>query len=312
MSRHDYHTHPAWEPPRFFTPRTLAEVMRAPLVLKRQPFNINPDSPTPLDPYRLKIEDGLFYDESARLFMQKKQLDPMQQFEDEEEDKDAYKAKIHQWTIDRLKELEDEPNADAWASVSREIQTQHLLKERRNDAALELLREDNRIVSPDEAERIMQVRAGVAQLPTMLRFLAVHPEIGGLELMKATRPFNPRAIWMARFAFMKTLGSLDEQDIAIELRAENTRRLHIVPDKEFEDVPDPRIVVQKTNLARIAVELDHQISMLEVVWRDSGVVLGPQDDEKNSFGVLRDEHGDVVAHVAPIAVTAYARLAPEQ
>lgn len=312
MSRHNYHTHPAWEPPRFFTPRTLAEVMRAKLELRQQPFNINPDSPTPLDPYRLKITDGPFYDESARLFMEKKQLDPMQQFDYEEEDSEEYRKKVDLWIAARLNDLEDEPSADTWASVSREIQTQHLLKERRNDAALELLREDNRIVSPDEAERIMQVRAGVAQLPTMLRFLAVHPEIGGLELMKATRPLNPRAIWMARFAFMKTLGSLDEQDIAIELRAENTRRLHIVPDKEFQDVPDPRIVVQKTNLARIAVELDHQISMLEVVWRDSGVILGPQDDEKNSFGVLRDEHGNLMAQVAPIAVTAYARLAPEQ
>jgi|GEM_PF-6699862 len=310
MSRNDYLTHPAWEPPRFFTPRTLAGVMRAKLELTRQPFEINQDSPTPLDPYRVRIKNGLQYDESARLFMEKRQLHPMQQFEDEEEDEDEYREKVAAWIARRMKELEDEPNVDTWASVSREIQTQHLLKERRNDAALELLREDKRVISPDEAERVMQVRAGVAPLPTMLRFLAGHPEIGGIELMKATRPFNLPAILMARFAFMKTLGSLDEPDIAIELRAENARRLHIVPDKEFQDVPDPRIVVQKTNLARVAVELDRQISMLEVVWRDSGVILGPQDDIAKSFGVLRDDRGEVVAHVAPIAATAYARLAP--
>lgn len=312
MSRHDYNTHPAWEPPRFFTPRTLAEVMRAKLELKHQPFMLNPDSPTPLDPYRVKIENGMFYDESARLFMEQQQLDPMQQFADEEEDPALYHQKVDAWVAARMKDLEDGPDVDTWASVARETQTQHLLKGRRNDAALELLQHDTRVVTPDEAERIMQVRAGVAQLPTMLRFLAVHPEVGGLELMKATRPFNPRAILMARIAFMKTLGSLDEPDIAIELRTENPRRLHIVPDKEYKDVPDPRIVVQKTNLARVAVELDRQISMLEVVWRDSGVILGSKDDIANSFGVLKDEAGKVVAHVAPIAVTAYARLAPRQ
>lgn len=313
MSKLDQLTHPAWEPPRFFTPKTIAGVMKAKLELTRQPFEINPFSPTPLDPYRLKIKDGLLYDDSARLYMEHMQRDPMAMFNDEEEDPAAYRRRVDAWIERRQEELLDAPNARTWESVSREIQVQHRLKEYRNDTALALLQQDQRTVSPAEAEELMQVRAGVAPLPTMMRVLARYPELGGLELMKATRPFDPRAIMMARIAFMKALGSIEESDMSVVLESTNMRRLVIVPDKEFHDEPDPRIIVQKTNIAKVALELDQQVSTLEVVWRDSGVILDPaHDDLSKTYSVWKDDDGVVVAHVAPIAVTAYARLAPRQ
>jgi hypothetical protein len=278
-------------------------VAMAPLRLDGQPYEYREYSPTPLDPMLLRSLDGPRYDEAALEYMDaaRKRLCSADEssFQSLEEATAWYES--HK---DRLPD-------PAWLSAMRETMTQHELKLRRNDQAIRALREINTPVTPEEIEAIMQVRAGIASIPTMLEFMAKYPRIGGLEIMKATRPGNVAATLAARAAFLAELEAVDVPNIAIDVALGAPRRLHIRSDPEIHDIPDPRIVVLKTHVACVAVQLAETIENLEIIWRDSGVLLDPKwDDLSDAYIVGKTSDGEPAAHVAPISVTAYARLTP--
>lgn len=295
---------PKRELPTLFQP-TVSMVAMAPLRLDGQPYDYREYSPTPLDPMLLRSLDGPRYDEAALEYMDaaRKRLCGVDEpsFQSLEEATAWYDA--HQ---DRLPD-------PVWLSAMREMITQHELKLRRNDQAIRALRKLNDPVTSQEIEDIMQVRAGIASIPTMLTFMAKYPRIGGLEIMKATRPGNVAGTLAARAAFLTELEALDEPTISIDIDIGTPRRLHIWSDPELHDVPDPRIVVLKTHVARAAVRLGETTENLEIIWRDSGVLLDPRwDDLSDAYIIGSTPDGEPAVHIAPISVTAYTRLAPGQ
>lgn len=277
---------------------TVSLAVMAPLRLQGQPYDYREYSPTPLDPILLGNADGPRYDQAALDYMDDARIAHAPEFTNLQEALAWYD--VHQGRI---------PNP-VWLSTVREIMTQHELKQRRNDRAIRALRKINTPISFEEAEEIMQVRAGIASIPTMLRFIAKYPQIGGLEIMKATRPGNVVATLAARAALLEELEFLNEPDIECLIETHEPRRLHIRPDPELQDTPDPRVVVFKTNLARVAVRLADETKQLEIVWRDSGVILDPKWDDLSDTYITGkcDDEDEPVVHIAPISVTAYARI----
>lgn len=271
--------------------------MRARLELDGQPFDYRDYSPTPLDGYLLKQRGGILYDEAALEYMDRLRLRQMGEFTSIQQ--------INNWVALHA----DAEPIPTIGSVMREINVQHSLKLRRNDAAVQSLRANHTNITPEHAEEIMQVRAGIASIPTAMRFLAHYPEVGGIEVWKATRPFDPMATWLARAAFLAEINTLDEPDIALSRVDELPRYLVITPDKELQDVPDKRIVVLKTRLAETAVKLDELSCEQEIIWRDSGVILDPRiNDVSKAYMVGRDDDAHEV-FISPASVSAYIRVA---
>lgn len=292
--------------PEFFpdeAPETVAEVFAAPLELPFQPFEIRGKyAPTPLDGLRTRNLYGSLYDDAALLFMD-------QTIEHHRLAWSEYmmsKNEALAWFDANKHHL---PNP-TWLSVLHESRIQHELKLRRNDRALAPMLYNMNPVSHEKAEELMQIRGGIASLPTMLRFLAQYPSVGGIEIMKATIPFCPVSAKLARSALMYGLGSLDEPDMYTTLAPERPKRLQIQLGKDLQDKPDSRIMVFKTVLAKVAiVGAGGKTTWQEIVCRDSGVVLDPRhkDDMSKSYYVLGED--DSAQRAAPISITAYARPA---
>ncbi len=290
--------------PRFFpnsAPETVKDVMRSPLVLDKPPFKYHHLSPTPLDPHLLQIKGGPRYNEHALTYMvdAPRQVS-MSRFASDEQITSwiAYRlATVPKGNIDSLgSDVVD----TTWLSVLSEIMAQHELKQHRNDAAVRLLFDDTTPITQDEAEELMQIRAGIATPEVILRFFAQHPELGGVELMKATRALQPEQIRQARDEFLGMLATSSEA-LDIEFLDE--------PPYRRIQIEDPRIIVLKTRLATVA----YNGTLMEVVMRDSGVILDQaQDDLTTSYMTGRDEEGRPLVYVAPIAITAYARIAAVQ
>lgn len=295
---------PKREIPTLFIP-TVSMVVMAPLRLEGQPYDYREYSPTPLDPILLRNAGGPRYDEAALEYMDEARVRLCLT----DEPSFGSTSEALAWYEKHRGRIPD----PVWVSMMREIMTQHELKLNRNDAAIRHLRRNNTPVTPEEAEEIMQVRAGIASIPTMLRFLARYPEVGGLEIMKATRPGDACATLAARAALLTELESIAETDVDVAVEMGVSRRLHIRPAPELHDIPDPRIVVLKTHIARAAVRLADETKQLEIIWRDSGVVLDREwDDLSDAYLIGKTANGTPAAYVAPISVTAYARLAPRK
>jgi len=203
----------------------------------------------------------------------------------------------------------------AWLSVMQEIRIQHELKLRRNDRATAPFKTNMRTVSPEAAEKLMQIRGGIASLPDILRFLSRYQEAGGVEIMKATVPFDPIGAKLARRNLMLGLAAVNDPDIFITFPHDQPKRVRIKAgedkNEEIKIEPDPRIMVFKTTIARIAVRCaDGSLSWQKVIRRDSGVILDERygDDMNNSYYQLTNDgknDGKLVQHAAPITITAY-------
>lgn len=279
--------------PRFFDgepPRTIDGVMHAKLELDHLALEYDTLSPTPLDAWRLRAKDGPLYDDEARRYMDR-QLHriTMPELHDPEE--------LSEWV---RTEGQGRVSSATAKAAAREIVTQHELKQQRNDQALEALQANTAEIDAETAEEIMQVRAGIASLETYLRFLVRFPEVGGIELMKASRPFDPSGTERARAEFFWRLMQLNGEDAVVGIHREASyyRRIKI---------EDPRIVVLKTHIANVAI---YGLPVSEVIVRDAGVILDPhKDDLSLAYRIANRVDGSKV-HVAPIALTGYARLAP--
>ena len=289
--------------PKLFAP-TVSMVAKQPLRLEGQPYDYHEYSPTPLDAMMLSNIGGPRYDEAALQYMEEmRMVHDVPPF--------ASLDEATAWYDQRSDKIPD----PVWLSMMREIMIQHSLKIRRNDRAMRELRKIHTQITEQEAEEIMQVRAGIASIPTMLRFMAKYPAVGGVELMKATRPGDPHAIREARDAFLEELEALDEPDIDIVVERGESKRLVIKPDEELQDTPDPKVVVLKTPLARAAVTLvGLPPTKLDIIGRDSGVILDPLYDNLEMTFMLgrRDSDGNIGTYIGPVGTTAYTRLAPGQ
>jgi hypothetical protein len=300
---------PLQEIPTLFMPATDSDVMptvsmvaKAPLRMPGQPYEYRKYSPTPLDPRLLgNASEGPLYEQAA--------LDYMENMRDSYAVPELMSLDQALAWYDAHEHMMPHPT---WVSMRREMMTQHELKTRRNDLAIRALRDIHTPICTEEIEELMQVRAGIASIPTMLKFLATYPQVGGIEIMKATRPGNREATLAARAALIEELETLTSPTLELEVDVRALQRLHIRPDAELADTPDPRIVVFKTHIARAAVVLADSVHNLEIIWRDSGVILDSRcdDDMSTAYMVGKSADGAARVYVAPISVTAYARLAP--
>ena len=289
-------------PPVFFPddfPATIADVMKSPLHLDRPPFEYNLLSPTPMDPLRVYIEDEGMYINSAVDYMGLMQRRVIKKF--------STAAEIALWIEERMRQLPNDStnnvvdrldvSYDTWGSVRQEIDVQHKLKSLRHDTSMRQLVGDLTEVDRETAETIMQLRAGVASIASSLKFLSAYPQLGGIELQKFTRPFAPLKINHAKVASLQQILAMNDGDITMDYFNDGHYRKI--------DIEDPNIVVLKTLIARVAVGE----SLLEIVRRDSGVILRSGQDDP-SLGYARgvtNRGRDVV--IAPIGFTVYGRVA---
>ncbi|MEO5949516.1 MAG: hypothetical protein ABIP74_03860 [Candidatus Saccharimonas sp.] len=286
--------HPS-EIPRFFeadAPRTIYEVMRAPLEVDALGLEYDPLSPTPLDAWRLRIKNGPLYDDQAQLFMDdqlhRTAMPPPQNL-----------SEMNEWI-----EAEGQGRVSSATAklATRELIAQHQLKQLRNDQALESLSANRTEIDVDTAEMIMQVRAGIASLETYFRFLAMFPEVGGVETMKASVPFDPRRAERARAEAIRRLAETNSEGVIVGIQREASYYRRI-------EIEDSRIVVLKIHLANVAIDsLPHE----QMITREAGVILNPKKDDLSlAYRIATRADGSKV-HVAPIAMTWYGRLAPRQ
>lgn len=302
-------------PPRFFhgdAPTAISGVIQANLEIESLGLDEKDDSQTPLDPYRLmhkvrgndedevreymearaRRESGGRYEENARDYMEK------------------MLHRVTSPTFASAQDIQDWIEREGQLYVSREtaqlaageLLAQHEYRQSRNDQTLEIMRNDQTEIDAETAEEIMQVRAGVASLRTALRLLARFPQLGNLELMKFSRPFDPRAIELSRARFLSSLMRLTEPDmiVGVDSIASYYRRI---------EVEEERIVVLKTHVARVAIRDSPELA---VVIREAGVILDPKhDDLATTYRIATRPDGSKI-HVAPIGIGGYGRLAPRQ
>lgn len=249
-----------------------------PLEMEQPPYVFNSASPTPLDPDSLSI---------ARQPYMTVALDHMM-------------ARLYRNT-----EGSDIRATDLKA-VEGEIETQHFERSTRNAKTMDRLREyaandkNNRKLSIEEAEGIMQLRAGVARVTPALSLLARVPELEAIELTKATRPLCLAQYTMARQALDSTARSLEankKMSASVMDGVEATPYRYIIDEEHG-------TIITKRRLASIAIDGVN----LEIICRDSYRGSG-----RGSFGDsiehVRAELGPAEVDLTPVSIISYARVA---
>ena len=248
-----------------------------PLAMTEYPHDVNSISPTPLDPDNLTIA-GQPYMALALDHMIRGLYDNSHGTDVRQEDLKAIEA---------------------------EIMTQHFERSSKNAKAMDRLRkhaikpENNRVLSRDEAEGIMQMRAGVARITPALRLLARVPELEAVELSKATRPLCVGQYAVATWALDSAIRSLkasNRVDTTVMTGAEAVPYRYILDEENG-------TIITKRRLASVALDGVN----LEIICRDSyrGASRGGFD---GSVEYLRSKIGPVEVDLTPISAISYARV----
>lgn len=244
-----------------------------PLSLSRMPFEFNSLSPTPLDPYNLDIH-GLAYAPAALEYMRGALVLATEGLEDS--------------NLQQVKQAE------------AEIEYQHRHRIQKNDQAMQQWREQaakdprGKLLSRDDAEGVLQVRAGISRPSAILELISRNPQMGGIEIAKATRPFCISSHILAREA----------------LKRELDRSKHVTLATGTEASPY-RFAIDEHNLALITKTRLGVASLngagLEIVTRESGIIYNPAATERIPEAMSRSVRG-VDFDIAPLDVTSYVRV----
>jgi hypothetical protein len=249
------------------------------IVMDRQPFDYDPLSPTPLDPFHLRTAGPNYY-HAARMLMEER-LDSVV---------DAHNIP------DGIKSL-----------VMHEIEVEHEHRSHKNNAAMRELREyipKDELLERKYANDIIAARAGVSNIGRLALLLANAPTMGGIEVMKFTQPFDQRAMTLAEATFVSRLRMTEMQ---------SEGEFTIVDGKIGVDSPEildtsknvgPHVIAYKGKEADIVIGGRH----LELVTRQSYIALG--ESLLNIVGIqpVHIPVGDKMINVQPIAVTKYLRV----
>lgn len=164
-----------------------------PIVMKQQPFDYDILSPTPLDPYHVTTS-GVEYFRGAAVLME-----------------------------GRLAEVADEYSipGDILESVQEEIDFQHYKRCQSNNKAVRSLRESlrkTRSFNREQANDLVAARAGVSDIGRLALLLAKHPSMGGIEVMKYTKPFDNLDMRMANAVFIRRMREAEtERGVGFEI-----------------------------------------------------------------------------------------------
>lgn len=257
---------------------TLEEVLSMPLNLSRMPFEVNTMSPTPLDPHNITVH-GIGYPAAANEFVQA----------------NLFMA-TESLRVTHPKEVQN---------VEGEIEYQHRHRMQKNDQAMERWREKAATEAPSqklthaEAEGVLQVRAGTSRIGAAMKLLARNPEMGAIEISKATRPFCTVAYMLAKSAMMNTIDSFTENggvDTILTDGKDASPYRHIIDGHH-------QAFITKSRLAHARVEgVD-----MEIVGRESGLLYNPTITPP----IPEAQHkkiGGMALAIVPIDLTSYVRI----
>lgn len=258
------------------------QVLEGKILLPAQPYDYDMMSPTPLDPFNLAT-NGVDYYNAAEMIMD---------------------VRLHEMAL-----RHDIP-ADIQLDVMSETKFEHEHRSHKNADAMGRFRQavaDRGITSFDvqEANEIMRARAGVSRIGRVAILLAKYPEIGGIEVMKITAPFNRDAIALAQAAFIARLRHTERELGTAEFCYEPTPNTTPRPVNTRKQV-SPSILPYKATDARL-----HVLGRtLDVVSRPSYIAIRP-DIELPGVEPQIIQAGDMVMNVQQIAVTKYIRIAKQ-
>lgn len=248
------------------------------IVMSKQPFDYDPLSPTPLDPFHLKTSGPDYYHAALMLM-------------DERVDAVGKKYSIPE----EIKDL-----------VSHEIAVEHEHRSHKNNAAMRELRksiDESSVFSREYANDIVAARAGVSDLGRLAIVLAKFPSMGGIEVMKYTKPFENRDMLMAHATLISRVRMTEMQ---------SDGDFKIVDSKI--EMAQPSIVNTANNVGPYVVafkgkeaEIIVNGQPLELMGRYSYIAM---DDSVQLNGVepITVSAGSKTANVQPIAITKYLRL----
>ena len=263
-------------PQRFLTKNKkyrLEDVLNMPIDLNDMPSSRNAISPTPLDPYELRVH-GIGYPNVALEYMRSELLRNTEQ--------------LTSYNTEQIKDAE------------AEIEYQHKHRMEKNHSTMQDWREKaatnptGRMLSLEDAEGVLQVRAGVSRPSAPIELLARNPEIGGIEIAKATRPFCLEAHILSREALRSRLASLRYMTATNHVEARPYR---------YSIDEHNHALITKTRLAAGAL---HGTD-LEVVTRESGILYDPLCTPEIPESMER-KFGRITVHVAPLDITSYVRV----
>jgi hypothetical protein len=155
-------------------------------------------------------------------------------------------------------------------------------------------------IDKPSAERIMRVRAGVGSAEEPALLIAAEPTIGGLEGMKATRPFMKDELRYLDLMFLRDLRQASMQE------GTSVRNLKIFNNSPYRVsvINEDNIIVMK----RIQASMDVGRRSLEVISRESYIGLPGTEVLRNVKPDLR-KIGNAVVNLLPIDITKYYRIA---
>jgi hypothetical protein len=248
------------------------------IILHQQPFDFDPLSPTPLDPFHLRTYGAEYY-RAASMLME---------------------ARLSEMT-----EEHDIPE-DVQRMVYHEIEFEHEHRSHKNNASMRKLREAiprNKKIDREHANDIVAARAGVAGIGKLALLLSRYPEMGGLEVMKYTKPFDLRATQLANAAFIARLRTAEMSD------PENLK----IADGKIE-MTNPQLLNTSVNVGAHVVALkgkEADVTVggrnLELIGRYSYVALDSAV-HLDSVEPLEVPVGDDVINLQPIGITKYFRI----
>lgn len=254
---------------------TLEEVLDLPINLNAMPFDFNRFSPTPLDPDNVQAH-GAAYPKVALDYMMS--------------ELDRSSSKHLPWHRQYLRQL-----------AEAEIEFQHAHRIDKNAETMRRWREyaashPDIVLPHEDAEGVMQVRAGIAKTRAIGELAVRNPEtLGkGIEILKSTNPFCFQAHIEARETLRDRIKPipgtlLNDEDVA--------------PYK-FDIDEHNHALITKTIIGTVAV----RGVTLEVVTRESGIMFdSKRDDEK-----IESMYVNITGHefaLAPLDITSYIRVA---
>lgn len=265
-------------PPRFIDDnksRTLEEVLDMDLVMSKMPHDVNTISPTPLDPYSLSV-NGIRYEAFAREYM------------------------LGQ--LYRSTENLGSSNQMQIKQAEAEIIYQHRHRMAKNTEAMDRWKDkaatigDGSLLSHEEAEGIMQVRAGVASITAMTELLARNPTMGGIEIAKATRPFCRVAHTLAQSALT---AAFQKPHAKIEFILDKSAKPY-----RFSIDEHNKALITKTRMGITALsDVD-----MELIARDSSILYNREYTEQIPEAVSGNMNGIPIDSI-PLDTTVYLRVA---
>jgi len=176
--------------------RQTLDKIYGPLLTEFQPYDLDEQSPTPLDGTQLTA-NGVPYVEGGRMLMN---------------------ARLDQ----RLEELGIELKNMQYGAILEAMSAEHEMRIAQNAATMgrvhEVFMSDPSEISPEMADNIFLARMAGASLARIIKIIAKYPQIESIETIKYTKPLDPMNIARNRSIALAKLMQLQNNDEGFSFR----------------------------------------------------------------------------------------------